>query len=167
MEAKQSGSNSNSTSARAYFAAGCFWKVQYIFSKVPGVLHTTVGYMGGSTHNPTYEQVCTHTTGHAEAVEVVYDPHKVSYDALLDVFFSKHDPTTMNRQGPDVGTNYRSAIFCATPEQKAQALQFKEKLEKEHKFKSPIVTQIEPASTFYSAEEYHQNYYEKHGAVCY
>lgn len=152
---------------RAIFAAGCFWKVQYVFSQVPGVVATRVGYTGGTLDNPTYEDVCGHKTGHAEAVLVEYDPKKVTYHKLLETFFANHNPTTMNRQGPDVGTQYRSAIFYVTPEQKEEALKYKEELTKAHKFNSPIVTLIEPSAKFYDAEEYHQDYYKKHGAVCY
>ncbi len=150
----------------AIFAAGCFWKVQYIFSQVPGVSRTVVGYIGGKTANPTYKQVCNEDTGHAEAVLVEYDPAKVSYNDLLKVFFTNHDPTTLNRQGPDIGTQYRSAIFCKNAEQKEAATAFKEVLNKEKRFKSPVVTIIEDASTFTDAEEYHQDYFIKHGAVC-
>ncbi len=151
---------------KAMFAMGCFWKTQYVFSKVPGVVRTRVGYSGGTVKGPSYEQVCTHTTGHAETALVEYDPKRVSYHRLLEVFFSKHDPTTMNKQGPDEGTQYRSVIFYTTPEQKREALEFKKQLEESHKFKQPIVTIIEPAGPFYNAEDYHQNYFEKHGQVC-
>lgn len=150
----------------AYFAAGCFWKVQYVFSQVPGVVHTTVGYTGGSSENPNYKQVCTDTTGHAEAVKVDYDPAKVSYRHLLEVFWANHDPTTANRQGPDIGSQYRSAIFYADAEQQQEALKLKEELEKSRQFKSAIVTEIVPAGIFYEGEEYHQDYFKKHGAVC-
>ena len=150
----------------AYFAAGCFWKVQYIFSKLPGVVKTRAGYTGGNLVNPHYKQVCTDTTGHAETVQVEYDPKKVTYKQLLETFFAKHDPTTMNRQGPDVGTQYRSAIFYANNEQKEQALAYVSELEKAHKFRSKIVTKIEAAGPFYDAEEYHQDYFEKHGQSC-
>lgn len=156
----------SSHTEKAYFAGGCFWKTQYIFSKVPGVLHTKAGYTGGTVSNPTYQQVCSHTTGHAEAVQVEYDPKKVSYHKLLEVFFKKFDPTTMNRQGPDIGTNYRSAIFCTTPEQKQEAQAYKEELTKEHRFHSPIVTTIQDAGPFYDAEDYHQDYFAKHGQAC-
>jgi peptide-methionine (S)-S-oxide reductase len=152
---------------QAFFAAGCFWKVQYIFSKVPGVVRTQVGYSGGYTKNPSYKDVCTDLTNHAETCLVEFDPTKTSYQKLLKVFFENHDPTTMNRQGPDSGTQYRSAIFYTTPKQKEEALQYKESLEKSHRFSGPIVTEIKPASQFYPAEAYHQNYYEKHGAVCF
>ena len=134
--------------SKAMFAMGCFWKTQYVFSKVPGVVRTRVGYSGGTVKGPTYEQVCTHTTGHAETALVEYDPKRVSYHRLLEVFFSKHDPTTMNRQGPDEGTQYRSVIFYTTPEQKREALEFKKQLEESHKFKQPIVTIIEPPARF-------------------
>jgi peptide-methionine (S)-S-oxide reductase len=148
---------------KATFGAGCFWHVEAKFRKVPGVLSATSGYEGGTKASPSYQDVCSHKTGHAEVVEVEYDPDKVSYEKLLDVFWSIHDPTTLNRQGPDVGTQYRSVIFCHTPEQKAAALAAKEKLQKSRKYKRPIVTQIVPAATFWPAEEYHQRYFEKHG----
>lgn len=151
---------------KAYFAAGCFWKTQYIFSKVPGVVKTMVGYTGGTLVNPTYEQVCSHTTGHAEAAEVVYDPAKVSYRKLLEVLFAHHDPTTRNRQGPDVGDQYRSAIFYVNDEQKKEALAYIAELTKEKKFSKPIVTLVVPSTKFYKAEDYHQNYFAKNGQVC-
>ncbi len=151
---------------KAYFGAGCFWKVQYVFSKVPGVIKTRVGYTGGSTDNPTYKEVCSNSTGHAETVQVEYDPAKVSYQKLLTVFFANHDPTTLNRQGPDHGTQYRSVIFCTNAQQKKEALAYKEQLTKDHKFKSPIVTVIQDATPFFDAEEYHQDYFIKHGASC-
>jgi peptide-methionine (S)-S-oxide reductase len=151
---------------RAMFGMGCFWKSQFVFSKVPGVVKTTVGYCGGALANPTYEQVCTHGTGHVETVLVEYDPNKTSYQKLLTIFFKSHDPTTLNRQGPDVGNNYRSVIFYTTPEQQKEAVQYKDQLEKLHQFDSRIVTAIEPAKSFYPAEGYHQNYYLKHGATC-
>lgn len=152
---------------RAMFAAGCFWKVQYIFSKVPGVVRTRVGYSGGNVAKPSYNQVCTNTTGHAETVLVEYDPTKTTYRKLLEAFWKNHDPTTVNRQGPDVGLQYRSVVFYTTPEQKAEAFKYEKELEQSHQFRDPIVTKIEPAAPFYDAEEYHQNYYEKHGAVCF
>jgi peptide-methionine (S)-S-oxide reductase len=153
--------------AIATFAAGCFWHVQATFDNVPGVIDTTVGYTGGHTVNPTYEQVCTHTTGHAEAVRVEYDPTKVSYDDLLRVFWASHDPTTPNRQGPDVGSNYRSAIFYHTPEQRDAALKMKAELEASGKFGAPIVTEITAAGPFYVAEDYHQRYLARQGlAAC-
>jgi peptide-methionine (S)-S-oxide reductase len=149
--------------AKATFAAGCFWGVEDAFRHVPGVISTTVGYTGGRTKNPTYEEVCSHTTGHAEALEVEFDPAKVSYLQLLSVFWQSHDPTTLNRQGPDVGTQYRSAIFYHDAQQEADARASKETLEKAKVFKRPIVTEISPASEFYRAEDYHQQYFEKRG----
>jgi len=149
--------------AIAIFAAGCFWGVEATFRQLPGVLSTRVGYIGGKTENPTYKQVCTDGTGHAEAVEVTYDPAKISYDELLQVFWENHDPTQLNRQGPDWGTQYRSAIFFTSPEQEAAAKVSKEGLENSHRFGKKIVTQIVPATTFYEAEEYHQQYLEKKG----
>lgn len=147
----------------AYFAAGCFWGVQSAFDDVKGVISTSAGYMGGKTKNPTYDDVCTDKTGHAETVRVEYDSSLISYEGLVDIFWKAHDPTTPNRQGPDAGTQYRSAIFYANENQKKQALAFKEKLEKSGKFKRKIVTKISPAGEFYKAEEYHQKYYEKKG----
>jgi peptide-methionine (S)-S-oxide reductase len=151
------------TEQKATFGAGCFWGVEAAFRKVRGVTSTSAGYMGGNLKNPTYEDVCTDLTGHAEVVEVLYDPSVVSYDELLDVFWSIHDPTALNRQGPDRGTQYRSVIFYHTPEQEKAARASKEKLDKSGIFAEPIVTQIEPAGEFYRAEEYHQQYYEKTG----
>lgn len=150
-------------SLKATFGAGCFWGVEEAFRRVNGVLSTTVGYSGGSFKGPNYEDVCTGTTGHAEVVEVDYDPAKVSYDELLKVFWEIHDPTTMNRQGPDIGTQYRSIIFFHNSEQKAAAEASKEKLQRNGHYKNPIVTEITPASEFYKAEEYHQQYFEKRG----
>lgn len=147
---------------KATFAAGCFWGVEAAFAKVPGVVSTQVGYTGGRTENPTYKQVCTDRTGHAEAVEVTYDPAKVSYGQLLEVFWNIHDPTTLNRQGPDVGTQYRSAIFYHNKAQQTAAKTSKRQLEESGRFERPIVTEITPASRFYRAEEYHQRYFEKH-----
>jgi peptide-methionine (S)-S-oxide reductase len=149
--------------AKATFGAGCFWGVEATFRKIQGVSATAVGYCGGKLENPTYEQVCTDRTGHAEVVEVEYDPGQVSYEQLLEVFWSNHNPTTLNRQGPDHGTQYRSAIFYHTPEQQETAEISKEKLEKSGKLARPIVTEITPASKFYRAEEYHQQYLEKRG----
>lgn len=146
---------------KAIFAAGCFWGVEANFRKVEGVISTRVGYTGGSFTEPTYKDVCSHKTGHAEAVEVIYDPNKVTYDDLLDVFWSIHDPTTLNRQGLDVGTQYRSAIFYLNEEQKEKAEKSKAKIESSKRFKKPIVTQIVPVSDFWQAEEYHQQYVEK------
>ena len=148
---------------KATFGAGCFWGVETAFRRVNGVISTTVGYSGGSFKNPTYEDVCSGKTGHAEVVQVEFDPAMVSYDELLAVFWENHDPTTMNRQGPDVGEQYRSAIFCHDHEQKVRAETSKEKLVKSGRYKSPIVTEITPASEFYGAEEYHQQYFEKRG----
>ncbi|HKA37781.1 MAG TPA: peptide-methionine (S)-S-oxide reductase MsrA [Thermoanaerobaculia bacterium] len=149
--------------AKASFAAGCFWGVEAAFRQVEGVLATAVGYEGGRTKNPSYEDVCTGTTGHAETVEVDYDPSKVSYQKLLEVFWENHDPTTRNRQGPDVGEQYRSVVFFHSPEQEAAARKSKDALEKSGKYRRPIVTSIEPAATFYRAEDYHQQYLEKRG----
>jgi peptide-methionine (S)-S-oxide reductase len=148
---------------KATFGAGCFWGVEVAFRQVPGVVSTAVGYLGGTLPNPTYEDVCSGRTGHAEVVEVTYDPGKVSYDDLLNVFWTNHDPTTLNRQGPDRGTQYRSAVFYHDERQKASAEASKERLVASGKFPRPIVTEITPASTFYRAEEYHQRYLEKHG----
>ena len=148
---------------KATFAAGCFWGVEAAFRQVQGVRSTAVGYMGGTLENPTYRDVCTDQTGHAEAVEVTYDPSKVSYDDLLNVFWQLHDPTTLNRQGPDVGTQYRSAIFFHDAEQEAAAKASKEALQKSGPHKKPIVTEIVPPSEFWPAEEYHQQYLEKRG----
>ena len=149
----------------ATFAAGCFWGVEAAFRRTKGVKSILVGYTGGKTPNPTYEQVCTDQTGHAEAVRVEFDPAEVSYDQLLDLFWSIHDPTTLNRQGWDVGTQYRSAIFFYDAAQEAAARASKERLEKAGKFRRPIVTEIVPAGEFYPAEEYHQQYFEKRGVT--
>jgi peptide-methionine (S)-S-oxide reductase len=148
---------------KATFAAGCFWGVEEAFRRVPGVTTTAVGYTGGTLDNPTYQDVCTDRTGHAEAVEVEYDPSRVSYDQLLDVFWSCHNPTTRNRQGPDVGTQYRSAIFYHTPAQKAAAEASRDRLQASGRYPNPVVTEITPAPRFYRAEEYHQRYLEKRG----
>lgn len=150
-------------SQKATFGAGCFWDVETAFRRVKGVLSTTVGYSGGSFKEPTYGEVCTGTTGHAEVVEVEYDPAKVSYDELLKLFWKIHNPTTMNRQGPDIGTQYRSVIFFHNSEQRAAAEASKVKLQINGQYKNPIVTEITPASEFYKAEEYHQQYFEKSG----
>jgi methionine-S-sulfoxide reductase len=146
----------------AIFAAGCFWGVQYYFDQVPGVLETTVGYMGGHVDHPTYEQVCTHKTGHAEATKIIFDPTKTSYKTLLKQFFRMHDPTQLNRQGPDVGDSYRSAIFYQNREQKQQAGELIDELNKT-KYGEKIVTTLEPNSTFWKAEEYHQKFTQKTG----
>ena len=150
-------------SKTALFGAGCFWGVEATFRQVPGVLATAVGYAGGKNANPTYEDVCTDRTGHAEVVQVTYDPARVTYDKLLDVFWENHDPTTLNRQGPDVGTQYRSAVFYADDEQRLAAEASKSALEKSGRFRRPIVTEISPAPTFWKGEEYHQRYLEKRG----
>jgi peptide-methionine (S)-S-oxide reductase len=147
----------------ATFGAGCFWGVEATFRQVPGVVSTAAGYMGGTLDNPTYQDVCTDKTGHAEVVQIIYDPLKASYSDLLRVFWQNHDPTTLNRQGPDVGTQYRSVIFYHAPEQEAAARASKENLERAGAFKRPIVTEIVPASAFWRAEEYHQQYLEKRG----
>lgn len=147
----------------ATFGAGCFWHVEEAFQRVRGVRATSVGYMGGTLANPTYEDVCTDRTGHAEVVEVTFDPACVTYEDLLDIFWNIHDPTTLNRQGPDVGKQYRSVIFFHTPEQKAAAVASKKRLEQSCTSGRMIVTEITPAGTFYRAEEYHQKYLDKHG----
>lgn len=148
---------------KATFGAGCFWGVESAFRQLEGVADAAVGYLGGTLENPTYQDVCTGTTGHAEVVEVSYDPLKVSYDQLLDLFWKIHDPTTLNRQGPDVGTQYRSAIFYHDEEQKNAALASRERLRESGRFRRPIVTEVTPASPFYRAEDYHQRYLEKRG----
>jgi peptide-methionine (S)-S-oxide reductase len=148
---------------KATFGAGCFWGVEEIFRSLNGVTSTAVGYTGGKKDNPTYEDVCTDETGHAEVVEVEFDPSKISYDELLDVFWSNHNPTALNRQGPDVGTQYRSIVFYHSLTQKAAAQASKEKIDQSGRFRQPIVTQIEPALKFWRAEEYHQRYLEKRG----
>ena len=147
----------------ASFAAGCFWGVEEEFRKTPGVVATAVGFSGGHTVNPSYEDVCTHTTGHAETAMVEYDPSEISYDQLLDVFWHLHDPTTKDRQGPDEGDQYRSAIFYFSPEQRAAAFASRDKLQASGELDGPIVTEIVPAAPFYQAEEYHQQYVEKGG----
>jgi len=147
------------------FAAGCFWGVEAAFRQVKGVVSTTVGYAGGSFKDPTYQDVCSGRTGHAETVEVEYDPSHISYEELLTVFWEIHDPTTLNQQGPDVGAQYRSAIYYHTPEQQAAAIVSKEKLQRSGRYKNLVVTEITPASQFYRAEEYHQQYLEKRGGA--
>ncbi len=149
----------------AILAAGCFWGIQAAFRRVDGVVATTVGYIGGDLDNPSYEDVCSGLTGHAEAVEVEFDPDQLSYDQLLDLFWQIHDPTTLNRQGPDVGTQYRSAVFFRDPDQEAAARDSKARLAQSDRFPRPIVTEIVPAGTFWRAEDYHQQYFEKRGAA--
>jgi len=148
---------------KATFAAGCFWGVEANFRRVKGVIATSVGYTGGHFEDPTYKDVCTGRTGHAEAVDLLFDPSIVSYTQLLEVFWNLHDPTTLNRQGPDIGTQYRSVIFYHSEQQRSEAVASKETAQRSGKFKEPIVTEIVPASTFYRAEEYHQQYFEKGG----
>lgn len=151
----------------ATFAAGCFWGVELTFQQTPGVTATRVGYIGGQMDNPTYRDVCTGTTGHAEAVEVTYEPDQVSYDQLLAIFFANHDPTQVNRQGPDTGTQYRTAVFYHTTSQQTAAEAAKQVLDEVGRFPRPIATQIVPATIFYTAEDYHQKYLEKRGlGVC-
>ena len=147
----------------ATFGAGCFWGVEIAFRQIPGVIDALAGYSGGTVPNPTYEDVCSDRTGHAEVVQVTFDPSRVSYDTLLDVFFTSHDPTQLNRQGPDVGRQYRSAIFYHGDAQKAAAEAAKRKWEASGRWKRPIVTEISPAAPFWKAEEYHQRYLEKRG----
>ena len=148
---------------KATFGAGCFWGVEATFRRVKGVIDTAVGYAGGTLENPTYRDVCSKQTGHAEVVEVIYDPDQVSYGEMLEVFWNNHNPTTLNRQGPDVGSQYRSAIFFHTPDQQTVAQASLERLDRSDRFRHPIVTEITPASTFYRAEDYHQKYLEKRG----
>jgi peptide-methionine (S)-S-oxide reductase len=147
----------------AIFAAGCFWGIEQAFGQMPGVSATEVGYTGGAKDLPTYEDVCRHGTGHAEAVKVTFDPAKISYQALVEKFFALHDPTQVNRQGLDVGDQYRSAIFFTTSEQEKVAQEVKDKLQQSGKFKKPIATLIEPEATFWRAEDYHQKYFDKRG----
>lgn len=149
----------------ATFAAGCFWGVEESFRRLDGVVDTAVGYSGGHTESPTYREVCSDGTGHAEVVQVEYDPERISYEQLLEAFWEGHDPTQVNRQGPDVGSQYRSAIFFHTPEQEAAARAAKERLDASGRFRRPIATEITPASEFWRAEEYHQRYLEKRGAA--
>ena len=148
---------------KATFGAGCFWHVEDLLAKTKGVKSTMVGYTGGQLPDPTYEEVCTDRTGHAEAVEVEYDPNEISFDELLNIFWSNHNPTTLNRQGPDIGVQYRSAIFYHDEEQKQLAEKSKKELDNSGKYPSPIVTEIVPAPKFYKAEEYHQKYFQKNG----
>jgi len=148
---------------KATFGAGCFWGVEAAFRNVPGVTDVASGYAGGNTENPTYKEVCTDTTGHAEVVEVEFDTARVSFDQLLEVLWNTHDPTTPNRQGPDMGSQYRSAVFFHNPEQQAAAEASVKRLTVSGRFANPVVTEITPAPRFYRAEEYHQRYFEKHG----
>jgi len=148
---------------KATFGAGCFWGVEAAFRQIPGVVSTAVGYMGGTLHKPSYKDVCTDRTGHAEVVEVQFDPSQATYAQLLHVFWENHDPMQLNRQGPDVGTQYRSAIFFHTPEQEAAARASKDERQRSGIYKRPIVTEIVPAAEFWRAEEYHQQYLEKRG----
>jgi peptide-methionine (S)-S-oxide reductase len=148
---------------KATFGAGCFWGVEATFRQIDGVTDVAVGYEGGHSENPTYQEVCTDRTGHVEVVEIDFDESRVSYEALLHHFFKLHDPTQLNRQGPDIGTQYRSVVFYHSPEQKAAAEQVIAELSASGQFRRPIVTAVEPAQTFYRAEEYHQRYLEKHG----
>lgn len=150
----------------ATFAAGCFWGVEDVFLAVPGVVATRVGYSGGHTDNPTYNDVCTHDTGHAEAVEVTFEPLQISYDDLLKVFWECHDPTQLNRQGPDFGEQYRSVIFYHSEKQHTAALASRTEMENRHAFRKAVVTQIVPASFFWEAEEYHQKYHQRNGGGC-
>jgi len=154
------------TLEKATFGAGCFWGVEAAFRQLPGVLDTAVGYEGGTLENPTYRDVCSDRTGHAEVLELTYDPAVVSYEKLLEEFFALHDPTTRDRQGPDVGSQYRSVVFYHTPEQQATAEAVKARLETSGRFRRPVVTQVVPAATFYRAEDYHQRYFEKNGIAC-
>lgn len=153
-------SNSQNTSI-ATFGAGCFWCVEAIFEELNGVIHVESGYSGGHVANPTYEEVCTGTTGHAEVIQITFDPEVISYIELLEVFWKTHDPTTLNRQGPDVGTQYRSVVFYHNDEQRKLSLEMKEKLDREGIWENPIVTEIVPYETFYRAEDYHQDYYSQ------
>jgi len=150
---------------KATFGAGCFWGVEARFAELPGVLDTAAGYEGGELEHPTYKEVCTDRTGHAEVVDVTFDPSRLSYDALLDAFFALHDPTQMNRQGPDYGTQYRSVIFTRSQEQMQQAKAKIDELNASGAYRKPIATRVEPATTFWKAEEYHQRYLEKRGMV--
>jgi len=151
---------------KALFGAGCFWGVEDFFRQVPGVIDAVSGYAGGAVENPSYKQVCTDSTGHAEVVEVTFDPAKVAYRTLVELFFRMHNPTTRDRQGPDIGTQYRSVIFTHSPEQAQVAAQVRAAVDASGKWKTPVVTQIEPAPAFWKAEDYHQRYFEKHGGHC-
>ncbi len=163
MHGDSGGVKQDPTLKTAAFAAGCFWGVEHTFRQVPGVVDVSVGYTGGTLERPTYEQVCTGKTGHAEAVLVTYNPAVVSYETLLEVFWTSHDPTQLNRQGPDIGPQYRSAVFYHDEQQKVEAEASMHILEKSGRFRRPVVTEIQPASPFWPAEEYHQRYFEKCG----
>jgi len=165
LEANSMDKSQDIKTETAIFAAGCFWGVESAFRKVKGVVKTTVGYTGGHTKNPTYKDVCTDKTGHAETIQIEFDPKQVSYNELLDVFWSIHNPTTLNRQGPDFGSQYRSAIFYADEKQRKLAEESKNILETAGKFRGKIVTEITKAGVFYPAEEYHQNYFEKNNII--
>ena len=160
---KASAKESNVKTETATFGAGCFWGIENKVRQTPGVIETAVGYAGGKVENPTYRQVCEDETGHAEVVEVTFDPSKITYQQLLELFFENHDPTTLNRQGPDVGTQYRSVIFFHGPEQQKQAAAEKAKRDASGEYVGPIVTTVDPAPTFWKAEDYHQQYFEKKG----
>jgi peptide-methionine (S)-S-oxide reductase len=151
---------------KATFGAGCFWGVEEAFRRIKGVVSTAVGYAGGKTENPTYKEVCTDKTGHAEVIEIEFDPSKITFDDLLAIFFQIHDPTTRNRQGPDVGSQYRSVIFYHSKKQEESARAYVEQLNLSGRYEVPIVTEILPAGPFYRAEEYHQKYHEKNGGSC-
>jgi peptide-methionine (S)-S-oxide reductase len=153
----------NMKEEQAIFAGGCFWCTEAMFRELRGVLQVESGYTGGTIPNPTYEQVCEGTTGHAEAIRITFDPTQITFETLVELFFLSHDPTTPNRQGHDIGTQYRSAIFFASPEQQATAEHVRQQLTAQHTFASPIVTEISPLLTFYPAESYHQRYFEQHG----
>lgn len=163
MNAASNGESKSGRVETALFGAGCFWGVEAVFRQLPGVVGTAVGYSGGKTRNPTYQDVCYHDTGHAEVVRVEFDPERISYAQLVDVFFAHHNPTTLNRQGPDVGSQYRSVIFSYDDAQRAAAEEAKRRLGESNRWGRPIVTQIVPAGEFYRAEEYHQQYLEKRG----
>ncbi|MBS1662068.1 MAG: peptide-methionine (S)-S-oxide reductase MsrA [Bacteroidetes bacterium] len=151
----------------ATFGTGCFWCTEAVFQELNGVIKVTSGYMGGHVANPSYEEVCTGTTGHAECLQIIYDPSIITFDELLEVFWESHDPTQLNRQGNDVGTQYRSAVFYHNDDQKQKAEHYKTQLDKEQAYPKPIVTEVAPASAFYAAEDYHQNYYNTHGSQPY
>lgn len=151
----------------ATFGTGCFWCTEAVFQELKGVYKVTSGYSGGTVKNPSYEEVCSGTTGHAECLQIIYDPKVISFDELLEVFWEAHDPTTLNRQGNDVGTQYRSVIFYHDQEQKKKAEEYKVKLDKSGAYSSPIVTEVTPFSHFYAAEDYHQDYYRLHGSQPY